>query len=66
MPEDLLGPGGFLIGSLLALGALWREHLKADADDRAQRDKALALVEGLIPEVKKLADAATRRRVDDP
>lgn len=29
----------------LALFSLWREHLKADQDDRAQRDRALALLE---------------------
>ena len=42
MPADLYGPLGLLIGLSLAVGALWRDHMRADADDRAQRDVALA------------------------
>lgn len=44
MPPDLLGPTALLAGALIAVGVLWREHTKADADDRAQRDQALALL----------------------
>jgi len=39
-PEALLGPFALLAAALLAVGVLWREHLKADADDRTQRDLA--------------------------
>lgn len=52
---------------------LWREHLKADQDDRDQRDRAIAIVETLVPAIKQMAnawdarnkaDAARRRRGD--
>lgn len=39
-PEALLGPFALLAAALIAVGVLWREHLKADADDRTQRDLA--------------------------
>jgi hypothetical protein len=52
---------------------LWREHLKADQDDRDQRDRAIAIAEGLVPLIRQMAnawdarnraDAARRRRGD--
>lgn len=73
MPDALLGPAALLVGSLIAVGVLWREHMKADADDRKQRDEALELLKGLAPSVKQMADAwdarnradAARRRRND-
>jgi low temperature requirement protein LtrA len=62
---------GIVIGRTLQL--LWREHLKADQDDRDQRDRAIAVVEALVPTIKQMAnawdarnraDAARRRRGD--
>jgi hypothetical protein len=44
-PEALLGPGALLIGALISVAILWREHLKADADDRLQRDAFAALLD---------------------
>lgn len=80
VPPELLGPVGALVLAILVLGGLvkvllmlWHEHLKADEDDRAQRDRALAIVADLVPAVKAMAaawearnkaDAARRRRGD--
>ena len=72
-PDALLGPLALLVGSLLAVGVLWREHMKADQDDRDQRDKALALLEQSLANNKAAiaawdkrtaADAARARRGD--
>jgi hypothetical protein len=50
----ILGPYGALVLSVVVLyvvgrafRALWLEHLKADQDDRDQRDKAQATIEAL-------------------
>jgi hypothetical protein len=47
VPPELLGPVGALVLAIAGLIAvsrftvlLWRVHLEADADDRAQRDRA--------------------------
>ena len=75
-----------LIGALLAIGlaraivVLWGEHLKADAEDRAQRDRSLDLLAAALDGNKlsaqatgdmakawndrNKADAARRRRED--
>ena len=72
-PDAFLGPVALLVAALVAVGALWREHLKADADDRAQRDKAIALLEVNLDAMQRMAraweernrrDAAQRRRSD--
>lgn len=71
--EPLLGPAGALVGAVAVIAVLWREHLKADKDDRDQRDRALGLVEGIVPTVKTMAGAleainrraANRGRADD-
>ena len=44
MPTDLYGPLGLLIALSAGIGILWREHLKADKDDRDQRDLAQKLL----------------------
>ena len=80
MPTELLGPTGALVAALFGVAALaraivvlWKEHLEADKDDRAQRDRAIALLEDLAPGVKAMAaawelrnrnDAARRRKED--
>lgn len=56
-PQVLLGPLGLAAFLLLVVGALWRDHLRADQDDREQRDQAFRLVEGIIPTVRDLAEA---------
>lgn len=74
MPGDaLLGPLALLVAALLAIGVLWREHMRADQDDRDQRDKAMLLLEAALDGTKRMAtaweernkrDAAARRRGD--
>lgn len=80
VPEEIYGPFGAVIVlafSALALGkvisALWKEHLRADADDRAQRDHALELLDGILPTLRDISaamaaanrDAASRHRRSD-
>lgn len=72
-PPDLLGPLGLLVAALLATAVLWKDHLRADADDRAQRDRAVAIAEGLVDGLRELTaavhaanrDAAKRHRRTD-
>lgn len=71
---QVLGPLGALVGAVVTVVVLWREHVKADADDRAQRDKAIAIAETAVAGLARLADAwetrnrddAQRRRLGDP
>lgn len=44
-PPELLGPYGLLVALGIAVIALWRDHLRSDADDRKDADdwKAIAL-----------------------
>lgn len=64
MPPELLGPTGALVAALFGITALaraivvlWKEHLKADQDDRDQRDKALALLSSSLDGNKANAEA---------
>jgi hypothetical protein len=41
VPAEILGPFGLGIAAIAVVGVLWREHLRADVDDRAQRDAAM-------------------------
>lgn len=66
MPDGaLLGPGALLIAALLAVAVLWRDHLRADADDRTQRDRALALLETSLANNKSAIAAWDRRNQSD-
>lgn len=81
IPPEVYGPAGAVV--VLAIVAyvlarviqgLWIEHLRADQDDRDQRDRALALLDGILPTLRDISsaiasanrDAATRHRRDDP
>jgi hypothetical protein len=73
VPPELLGPVGLLAAALSAVAVLWREHLKADQDDRDQRDRAIALLEASLANNKAAiaawdrrtsADAARHRKAD--
>ena len=64
VPPDVYGPFGALV--LLCIVAyillkvikeLWLEHLRADADDRSQRDIAVAGWQAQTEATKELADA---------
>ena len=63
--EALLGPLALLVAALIAVGVLWREHLKDDQDDRDQRDKALALLETSLANNKAAIAAWDRRTQSD-
>lgn len=62
MPAELLGPTGLLVGALIVIGALWREHQRADQDDRTQRDTALTGWQNATTAVGKLTDEVARDR----
>lgn len=72
MPPELLGPLGLTVGALLAVGALgrvimvlWRDHLRADQDDRDQRDRAQSLADKAIEGMGELSDAWRERDAYD-
>jgi hypothetical protein len=60
VPPDLYGPLGLLIGLSVAVAALWR----ADADDRTQRDAALAGWRDQTAATTRLADAIEQSNRD--
>lgn len=70
--DKILGPTGALVFSVVvvialarALWILWKEHLKADADDRAQRDSAFALAQTAVDGIKRMAEAWEERNRRD-
>jgi len=73
MPPELLGPVGLTVALGIALAVLWRDHLRSDADDRAQRDGAIERLKALDAAVNRLAaaverdsrDRAQRHRTED-
>lgn len=74
MDPNLLGPLGLTVGALVAVGVLWRDHQRADADDRQQRDTAIAGWKEAAEATRDLAAAirddtarrAVQHRKDDP
>ena len=57
MPAELYGPAGLLVALAFAVAALWRDHVRADADDRSQRDTALAGWKAQTDATNRVADA---------
>lgn len=57
MPPELLGPFGLAVALLIAVAALWRDHLRADADDRAQRDEAFTIAHAQVDATNKVAES---------
>lgn len=55
MPPEVLGPLGLTVALGIAVGALWRDHLRADADDRAQRDRALDVSTAQVEAINRVA-----------
>ena len=63
-PEQLVGPFALTFGSVAVVIALWRDHLRSDADDRAVRDRSLAIAEHLTDAVNRLTDALEQQARD--
>ena len=57
MPPELLGPLGLTVALAFAVVALWRDHTRADADDRVQRDTAIAGWKAQTDATNRVADA---------
>lgn len=64
-PASLTGPLAALAGSIVVIVALWRDHLRADADDRSQRDIAIAGWRDQTGATTRLADAIEAKARDD-
>lgn len=54
---DLLGPYALLVGVLIAVGVLWKDHQRADADDRAQRDEAFVIAHAQVDATNRVASS---------
>jgi hypothetical protein len=72
MPPELLGPTGLTVAALAGIAALgrviqvlWREHLRADKDDRDQRDVAQRIAEKAVSGLGEMADAWEQRNHDE-
>lgn len=62
VPNELLGPFALLIAALATIGVLWRDHLRADMDDRGERDEWRAIAQRYseqIPGLTQSVDALT-------
>lgn len=58
MPPELLGPAGALVGAVAIIVILWRDHQRADQDDRTQRDQAFAIAHAQVEATNRVADSA--------
>jgi hypothetical protein len=65
MSPEIFGPQGLLIAALSVIVVLWRDHLRADQDDRNQRDKALGIAESAVAGTSRMADAWEARNRED-
>lgn len=65
MPPELLGPLGLTVALGLAVVALWHDHIRADGDTRAQRDRALAGWEAADAATARVAAALEQHNRDD-
>lgn len=54
---DLLGPYALLVGVLIAVGILWKDHQRADADDRTQRDEAFVIARSQVDATNRVASS---------
>ena len=61
MPAELYGPAGLLVALVLATAALWRDHVRADADVRTQRDTAIVGWQAQTTATNRLADSIEER-----
>lgn len=65
IPPEVFGPQGLLVAALAVIVVLWRDHLRADTDDRAQRDKAHGIAEQAVAGLARMADAWEQRNRED-
>lgn len=56
MPPELLGPYALTAAALIAIGVLWRDHLRSDADVRSQRDRAIDIAAAQVAATKSVAE----------
>lgn len=68
MPPEILGPLGATVLLGIAVIALWRDHLRADADDRARSiedrkrlDVSIGVSAGQVAATNRLADVIEER-----
>jgi hypothetical protein len=47
------------VAALVAVAALWREHLRADSDDRTQRDEAFLIAREQVAATNRVADTTS-------
>lgn len=64
MPPEFLGPSALLVAALVTVGVLWRDHLRADKDDRDQRDAAISGWKESTTATNRLAAALERQNRD--
>lgn len=62
---ELLGPYGLVIGALVLIGLLLKDHKRADDEDRRQRDEAIAGWKDATAAVNRLAAALEERNRRD-
>jgi hypothetical protein len=60
VPDELLGPGALLIASLVAIGFLWRDHLRSDTDDRSERDEWRSIAVRYAEQIPALTQAVDK------
>lgn len=73
IPAEIFGPTGLLVAAIVAVVVLWRDHMRADTDDRRQRDTALEGWRSQTAATERLAeaieegnrDATSRHRATD-
>lgn len=66
MAADLTTAAGVIAALLTVVGVLWRDHQRADREDREQRDRALSALEASLDGNKRLAAAwEARNRRDE-
>jgi len=62
VPPELLGPLGVTVGALIVAGVLWRDHLRSDAEDRAQRDEWKTSAQELLKSIPALVAGVDKLR----
>ncbi len=61
MPPELLGPAGVAVAALIAVAALWREHIKSDQRERDLSNRALTGWEAQTVATNRLAEALEQK-----